>query len=84
MPSYEFVCNACGERFERFQAMSAPEPACPKCGGAVRRLIVAGAGVITHTSGGHGPKSGGCSFETTGTTCCGSRQRCATPGCGEK
>lgn len=79
MPTYEYVCDACGERFERFQAMSEPDPACPGCGGQARRQIVAGAGVITHAGAGHKP--GGCSFETTGTTCCGSKQRCATPGC---
>lgn len=84
MPSYEYSCNLCGERFECFQAMSAPEPLCPKCGGEARRLIVAGAGVITNSDNARGHRPGGCSFESTGVTCCGSRQRCATPGCGEK
>ena len=48
MPTYEYECGDCGRRFERFQAMSdAPVEECPECRGAVRRLIVAGAGVIT-------------------------------------
>ncbi|MEN6475093.1 MAG: zinc ribbon domain-containing protein [Syntrophaceae bacterium] len=81
MPTYEYACTVCGQHFEQFQAMSAPDPACPECGGAAQRRIVAGAGVITATGGARGHNPGGCSFETTGVTCCGSRQRCATPGC---
>jgi len=47
MPAYEYLCNACGDRFERRQKMSDPElAACPQCGGAVKRLIGGGAGVI--------------------------------------
>jgi len=48
MPAYEYLCDACANRFERRQKMSEPEvAACPKCGGAVRRLISGGAGVIS-------------------------------------
>ena len=41
MPLYEFECEACAHRFEVIQARySDPPPAaCPKCGGAVRRLL---------------------------------------------
>jgi putative FmdB family regulatory protein len=84
MPTYEFICSQCNERFERFQPMSATVPACPACGGEARRMISPGAGVITKDSNAHGSNSGGCSFESTGTTCCGSSKRCSTPGCGEK
>jgi putative FmdB family regulatory protein len=84
MPTYEFICSKCNERFERFQSMSAPDPACPACGGRSRRLIAPGAGVITRGSHDHGRGAGGCSFESTGTTCCGSSKRCSTPGCGDK
>lgn len=46
MPTYEYECPRCG-RFERFQPITArPLKACPKCAGAVRRLISAGAGII--------------------------------------
>ena len=69
MPTYEFVCSQCKKRFESFQPMSAPEPACPACGGEVRRLIAPGAGIITRDAGSRSPKPGGCSFESTGTTC---------------
>lgn len=46
MPTYEYECRKCG-RFERFQQITAkPLKACPDCGGAVKRLIGAGAGII--------------------------------------
>ncbi|NQU94953.1 MAG: zinc ribbon domain-containing protein [Candidatus Omnitrophica bacterium] len=47
MPTYEYVCKKCKERFELFQSMTAePVKVCPKCKGAVKRLIGAGAGII--------------------------------------
>jgi putative FmdB family regulatory protein len=48
MPTYEYQCQACGERFERFQPITAaPIRRCPACGRRkVRRLIGPGAGVI--------------------------------------
>jgi putative FmdB family regulatory protein len=47
MPAYEYQCQSCNNHFERRQKMSDPEVnACPVCGGAVRRLISGGAGVI--------------------------------------
>ena len=53
MPTYEYECSACGERFERFQPITAaPIRTCPACGKRkVRRLIGAGAGVIFKGSG---------------------------------
>jgi putative FmdB family regulatory protein len=40
MPLYEYVCDACGHRFEVIQKFSdAPIEACPSCGGAVRKLL---------------------------------------------
>ena len=33
MPIYEFECTNCGERFDRLQKLSDPDPdTCPKCG----------------------------------------------------
>jgi len=47
MPTYEYECQECKHRFDRFQSMSAePIKICPKCGGTVDRLISGGAGVI--------------------------------------
>jgi putative FmdB family regulatory protein len=43
MPTYEYKCDACGCRFEKFQSMSAaPIKKCPECGKlTLRRLISA-------------------------------------------
>jgi len=52
MPTYEYECNQCGKHFELFQNMSDdPIQHCPECGGAVRRLIGPGAGIIFKGSG---------------------------------
>src|ERR1700689_3990326 len=53
MPTYEYKCNACGHRFERFQSiMAGPIRKCPECGkSAVERLISAGGGLIFKGSG---------------------------------
>ena len=39
MPLYEFECQTCHNRFERIQSVKEPDPNCPKCGGAVERLL---------------------------------------------
>jgi putative FmdB family regulatory protein len=41
MPLYEYLCEACGQRFELIQKFSDPAPdACPKCGkGPVERQL---------------------------------------------
>lgn len=47
MPNYDYECDDCRERFELFQKMTdRPLAECVKCGGRVRRLVGAGAGVI--------------------------------------
>ena len=52
MPTYDYECTACPHTFEVFQPISAkPVRKCPECGGAVRRLIGMGAGVIFKGSG---------------------------------
>ena len=53
MPTYEYICDACGHEFEKFQSMTAePVKVCPKCGKRkVRKLISAGAGLIFKGSG---------------------------------
>jgi putative FmdB family regulatory protein len=39
MPLYEYQCESCEHRFEKIQKYTDPAPdACPKCGGAVRKL----------------------------------------------
>lgn len=52
MPTYEYVCESCDHQFEQFQSMNDdPLEECPKCGGAVRRLISGGAGLVFKGSG---------------------------------
>ncbi len=52
MPTYEYRCKKCGNRFERYQSIkAAPLTECEKCGGSVERLISAGGGLIFKGSG---------------------------------
>lgn len=52
MPTYDYACEKCGHRYEKFQPMSSePDSVCPECGGTVKRLIGTGAGVIFKGSG---------------------------------
>lgn len=55
MPTYTFVCQDCGERFEKFQRPSDPDPEeCPKCKSTeIKRLIGSGGGVLFKGSGFH-------------------------------
>jgi len=53
MPTYDYVCDACGHALELFQSMSeAPKKKCPKCGKSkLARRIGAGAGFLFKGSG---------------------------------
>lgn len=52
MPTYEYECQSCKQKLEVFQSMTAKHlKKCDKCGGALRRLIGAGAGIIFKGSG---------------------------------
>ena len=53
MPTYDYICDKCQHKFERFQSIkSRPVRKCPECGKlSVQRLIGAGAGVIFKGSG---------------------------------
>lgn len=49
MPTYDYVCEKCGHRFEHFQSMNDPKLTdCPleECDGQVKRLLGTGAGII--------------------------------------
>lgn len=40
MPIYEYRCNACDQQFELRQKFSdPPADSCPKCGGAVHKMV---------------------------------------------
>ncbi len=52
MPTYEYECHKCSNRFEVFQKMTEEHlKHCPKCKGKVRRLVGTGAGVIYKGTG---------------------------------
>ena len=53
MPTYEYICDACGKEYEKFQSiMSKPDRVCPSCKARkVRRKIGIGSAVIFKGSG---------------------------------
>ncbi len=53
MPTYDYVCDACGHKFEHFQSISDPLlKKCPECGKLkLRRLFGTGAAVVFKGSG---------------------------------
>lgn len=52
MPTYDYKCSSCNYTFEFFQSMKDdPLTTCPKCGGALKRLIGPGAGPIFKGNG---------------------------------
>lgn len=52
MPTYEYQCRSCAQRFEAVQSITAPpRTRCPHCGKKVDRLISAGAGFLFKGSG---------------------------------
>lgn len=52
MPTYEYRCTQCSHQFEQLQSIKDdPLQTCPRCGGPVKRLIGAGAGIIFKGSG---------------------------------
>lgn len=83
MPTYDYLCAACGHAFEEFQTMSArPLRRCPECGKhKLDRLIGAGAGVIFKGSGFYGTDYRGNGYSSE------AKQDAAEPatgGCGGK
>lgn len=51
MPTYEYKCRVCDNRFEKFKSMNDPEARCPVCGAEASRLISVGGGLIFKGSG---------------------------------
>jgi putative FmdB family regulatory protein len=53
MPTYDYICDACGHEFEAFESIKAdPQTECPQCREAkLRRKIGAGAAIIFKGSG---------------------------------
>ncbi len=63
MPIYEYVCDDCGERYERIVMNGKTKVTCPKCAsakGTVQLSVFAAHGNGTKSSSGSsGPSSGG-------------------------
>lgn len=52
MPTYDYECDACGEKHEFFHGMKETKRKCPSCGKhKLRRLFSGGAGIIFKGSG---------------------------------
>jgi putative FmdB family regulatory protein len=53
MPTYEYICDACGNTFDEFQSITeAPLKKCPKCGKLkLRRGFGGGAAILFKGSG---------------------------------
>ena len=52
MPTYVYECQRCQHRFEVLQSITdPPRKRCPKCRGAVRRVVMPGGGLIFRGSG---------------------------------
>jgi putative FmdB family regulatory protein len=52
MPTYEYKCRDCGEKFDEFQKINDPAlTRCPSCGGMVDRVISGGSGIMFKGSG---------------------------------
>lgn len=54
MPTYEYECQKCGYRFEKFQSITEePLKRCPICRCQVKRLLGTGSGIIFKGNGFH-------------------------------
>ena len=51
MPTYDYVCLKCNDKFESFHSMKKRIIKCKKCGGKLKRLIGKGAGIIFKGTG---------------------------------
>ncbi|MHC4245196.1 MAG: FmdB family zinc ribbon protein [Planctomycetota bacterium] len=69
MPTYDYVCDACGHAFELFQSITSdPEKTCPECRKRkLRRLIGIGAAILVGGSGAAAPESESSQRTTSGT-----------------
>ena len=52
MPTYEYQCQKCQRRLEKFQSiMARPLTKCPTCAGRLKRLMGSGSGFLFRGSG---------------------------------
>lgn len=65
MPTYEYLCESCGHRFEVFQHIAdAPLTTCPNCTGHIHRVLFP-AGIVFKGSGFYKTDSRGASTAAT-------------------
>lgn len=77
MPTYEYECPHCGNRFEEFQKMTAGHlTKCPRCGKKPKRLISSGAGIIFKGSGFYATDYRKSSPQEKGESCPKSKEGC--------
>ena len=83
MPTYEYECEQCGVRFERFQKITdSALQTCPQCGSATRRLPGTGMAVIVKGSGARpGEYATRASHCGRRAPCCGRDAPCDRPPC---
>jgi putative FmdB family regulatory protein len=85
MPTYQYECTQCGHQFEAKQSIKDdPLKACPKCRGAVERVVTGGSGFILKGAGFYkndyrrDPFKPRCGQEAP---CCGRDAPCEKPDC---
>ncbi len=82
MPTYEYICENCGNHYDQFQGMNDdPLDQCPECGSIVKRVISGGTGFIMKDGGtrnlGDTKMKPACGQNQT---CCGRDYTCGKPG----
>lgn len=84
MPTYEYLCKNCGERFEKFQKFSAkPLKTHDACGGEVQKVFHA-SGVVFKGSGFYATDNRAASRSSTETTADGTAKDTASKNNGAK
>ncbi len=71
MPIYEFLCSACGHKFEQLVSSMSDDAdrTCPQCAGLAKKQLST---FSAHSGGSKKPcDSGGCCPDATGTGCSG-------------
>ncbi len=59
MPTYDYQCPSCGERFTSFRGINDESPSpCPSCGAEARRQISSGGGFIVKNGAAARPSCG--------------------------
>ena len=83
MPTYEYLCESCGYKFEKFQNMTDTVlDECPKCSRKIRRLIGTGTGIIFRGAGFYATDYK--NNNSTASPCCGRTERCDKPPCSDE